>query len=115
MWYYIGVMRTTKTTQDGKGGTMKEIKDMTDAELRAASRRCGSGFDPYDAELERREFAARETRTPSLAEQRDSLLREIERKDCAAARESGTFDAEHVANLRAQVADIDAKISRGEV
>jgi len=27
MWYYIGVMRTTKTTKDGKGGTMETARN----------------------------------------------------------------------------------------
>jgi len=39
MWYSIGVMRTTKTTQDGKGGTM------TTAQLRQMAAAAEMDFD----------------------------------------------------------------------
>jgi len=91
--------------------------DLTDAELATAAKNYrvgmlddGEGYNPYKAEIDRRSTAAEAARPRSRGERRDDLVREILRLDSVLARESGTHDAARVAQLRAEVAVIEADI-----
>jgi len=88
-----------------------DYRTISDAELRSRAREHdgiynegGEGYNPYRAEMDRRyrQAARNQPRT------RDDVLRDLERVDCSIARESGTWDAEKVAALNAELAQIDA-------
>jgi hypothetical protein len=56
------------------------------------------------------EDEAERNRPRTLAEQRDAVMHQIDVLDCSIARESGTYDATHIAALRAEADRIDAEI-----
>lgn len=89
---------------------MKNAKTMTEAELVTAARdydramnEGGEGYNPYRSELARRDAEHEATRP----RERYDILRDLERLDCAIARESGTYDPERIAALRAELAALD--------
>jgi hypothetical protein len=63
----------------------------------------GEGYNPHRAAREEREIedACKAPRT------RYDVLRALETEDCSIARESGTYDAARVAELRAELAAMD--------
>lgn len=67
----------------------------------------GEGYNPIRAERERKELEAEIARPKSIGERRDSILRELNRKDSSIARESGTYDEALVKSLRAQLKALD--------
>ena len=84
---------------------------MTIAELRKAEREFDAtnnegceGYNPYRAEIRQRELeaAARRPRT------RYDVLRDLNRYDSSIARESGTYNAEKIAALNAELAAMGA-------
>ncbi len=79
------------------------------AEYDRAHNEGGEGYNPYTAELERREIEAETSRPITRDERRSQILGELERLDCSIARESGTYDADKVAALRAELNSIDAE------
>lgn len=95
--------------------TIKKI-ELTHTELIEKAKRYdnlhnegGEGYNPYSAELERRQFEYEKNLGKSPEEKKLAILKEIEVLDCSIARESGTYDAEKIADLRAQVKDIEAE------
>ena len=81
--------------------------DLTDADLRIKARQYkagmlegGEGYNPYDVVLQDRAMARAATE-PRTA---DHILRDIERLDCASARETGTYDPARIAELEAELA-----------
>ncbi len=69
----------------------------------------GEGYNPYTDEIERREIEAEANRPITRGGRRSQILGELERLDCSIARESGTYDADKVAALRAELNSIDAE------
>ena len=63
----------------------------------------GEGYNPYRDEIERRELAA-----SARPRDRSDVLRDMERKDCSSARESGTYDPAEIAALEAELSEFDA-------
>jgi len=93
-----------------------DTRQMTDDQLiaKAANYKAGmleggEGYNPYEVEIDRRQAAKEAARAKSRAERRYELLREIESLDCSMARESGTYDPDRIAALRAEVEAIDTE------
>jgi len=61
------------------------------------------GYNPYTAEIRRRESIDRQN-TPRTSY---DVLRDIARLDCAIARECGTYDAERITKLQAELEELD--------
>ena len=100
---------TTHAKPKTKGQTM--INQMTDSDLTTAAASYreinlegGDGYNPYQVELEARAAAAAKARPRTSTD----VLLELERLDCSIARESGTYDAERIETLRAELADLEA-------
>lgn len=94
------------------------MTQMTTSQLAAAARKYDvtynegcDGYNPYRDELKQRSDAAEAARPKTLSEQRDAILRELDRKDSTIARESGTYDQAEIDALRAEVARIEAAIA----
>ncbi len=75
---------------------MKTQKTNQEREWDALYNEGGEGYNPF------REPQERENRPLTLAEKKDLILRELESKDNAIARESGTYDAEAIQALNAE-------------
>lgn len=69
----------------------------------------GEGYNPFSVELDRRLQEERSAKPKTLEEQEASILSELSRKDNSIARESGTFDAEEVSNLRKELESVREK------
>lgn len=89
---------------------VNKYREMTEAQLVAAAERHdrtvnegGEGYNPYTAEL--RDRAAKANAADPMT--RDDLVRRLERLDCAAAREAGTYDAARCDAIRAQIRAMD--------
>lgn len=87
-----------------------KMSGMTEAELVAAEARYnrtvnegGEGYNPYTAELQDR--AAKALADAGLT--RDDLVSQLERLDCAVARESGTYDAARCDAIKALIKAMD--------
>lgn len=73
---------------------------MTEAQYDAINNDGGEGYNPIRAAREAAECQVVHEVTL------DDLYRQIEALDCSSARESGTYDADKVAAIRAQIDDI---------
>ena len=67
----------------------------------------GEGYNPYRAELEKREYAAEAARPKSIAEQKSAILHKISVRDCSIARESGTYNQAGIDSLRAELKSLE--------
>lgn len=67
----------------------------------------GEGYNPYREELERREMAEEFSRPKNRAERKYRIRRELERKDCALARECGTYNQAEIDGLKKELQDIE--------
>ncbi len=92
------------------------MTDLTDRDLQAAAERHddtinegGEGYNPYRSEIERREREARRQQPQTREDRRASIVHTLSIMDCSSARESGTYDADRVAALRADLAEIDTE------
>lgn len=96
-----------RETEWGVTDMTTTLRDMSDADLRAAANRYdrirnegGEGYSPYRSEIAERERA----RAIARPRTQDDILRDLEREDCSIARECGTYSAERVAALKAELA-----------
>lgn len=85
------------------------ITEMTTNALNAAAQNYGNeefgggeGYNPYSAELDRRQ-SERMAKSPRTA---TDVRSDISRIDCSMARESGTYDADKVAALEKELAEL---------
>jgi len=67
----------------------------------------GEGYNPYRAELERREDQAEASRPVSRSERKYQILHELDLISGPAAREMGLGSDEEIANLRAALTAIE--------
>ena len=88
---------------------MKNMTNMTAAELTAAAKKYdnlhnegGEGYNPYRDEIDNRAIDARK----NAPRTEDDVLRDLERYDSSIARECGTYNADKVAALNAELADL---------
>ena len=67
------------------------------------------GYNPYRAELERREYEAEAARPKSIAEQKAAILHKISIRDCSIARECGTYNQAEIDSLRAELKSLEGQ------
>lgn len=105
-------IETDKNLNEGR--TMKAT-EMTIDDLKKAARNYNNannegysdGNNPYRAELQRR-AANKEAAKPETREARiDRLIHQLDRMDTTVARESGTYDADKIAALKAEIAALE--------
>ena len=87
-------------------------KTMTTEELRKAAKSYdlgmnegGEGYNPYTNEIKNREMKEIKKAPRGQWE----VLKDLERYDCSIAKECGTYNAEKVAELRKELADLKEK------
>jgi len=92
------------------------MKNMTREELVKAARKYdqvqnegAEGYNPYRSELERRQIEAEAARPKTREDRKAAIYRELDRKDCSIARESGTYNQAAIDALRAEMKAIESE------
>lgn len=82
---------------------------MTEREYDRIHNGGGEGYNPIREARERKELEAHKEWLKTRAGRKDSIYRELERKDCSIARECGTYNQAEIDALRAELAAIEAE------
>lgn len=69
----------------------------------------GEGYNPHRAKRQAAEHAAATAWLQTREGRKDTIRRALERKDCALARECGTYSQEEIDALNAELAAIEAE------
>jgi len=92
------------------------MKNLTDKQLQAEAKAWddgmnegGEGYNPYTDELERREMEEQRNKPKTLTDRKFEIYHELEIKDCAIARECGTYNQDEIDKLRKELKEITEK------